>query len=86
MKILRIIILVIVTLLSLAAGLAKVMQVPQEAAVAIPKTRNIGAIVTAVIFLISAIMIFMNGQVGFGLFSLLPTALAGSVLLFPAKK
>lgn len=107
MKVLRIIVLVIVTLLSLAAGLAKVMQVPQEAAffeglgvnlgvmiglgaaqiigglfVVFPKTRNIGAIITAIAFLISAIMIFMNGQIGFALFSLLPAALAGSVLFF----
>lgn len=107
MKILRIAILAIVSLLSVAAGLAKVMRVPQEASffeglglslglmialgglqlvggvlVIFPKSRKLGAILAAIAFLMSAIMVFMNGQIGFGLFSLLPAALAGSVLVF----
>lgn len=111
MKILRIAILAIVAILSLAAGLAKVMRVPQEAVffeglglslglmtaigalqlvgalcVIFPKSQKLGAILAATAFLTSAIMIFMNGQIAFGLFSLLPAALAGSVLFFRSVK
>lgn len=39
------------------------------------KTRNIGALALALTFVISSIMIFLLGEFGFGLFSLLPIAL-----------
>lgn len=46
----------------------------------LPKLRKIGAIVAAISFGISAIMIFRTGQIGFALFSILPIALALYIL------
>lgn len=101
MNILYKIAIAIVVLLSLAAGAAKIMQAPQEAAffeavglapifmiglgvlqvlggilIAIPKSRRMGAIVAALSFLVSVVMIVKTGQVGFALVSLLPVMLA----------
>ena len=101
MRIVKIIILAILGLLSLAAGAAKLMKAPQETTffdslgidltfmlllglsqviggifIIAPKLRKIGAIVVAIAFSISTIMISMAGQVGFVLFSLLPVLLA----------
>jgi hypothetical protein len=42
----------------------------------VPRIRKIGAAIAAICFVISAIMILMSGQIGFGLISLLPAALA----------
>lgn len=101
MKIVNIIIFLIVTSLCVAAGGAKIMNVPQEAAffetlnidlvymtilgavqiaaaifLVFYKTRNLGAILAAAAFLVSAGMILKTGQMSFGLFSLLPVLLA----------
>ena len=101
MKIVRIILVIIIALLSLSAGAAKLMKVPQEVIffeslginlnmmwalgffqvlagvlIFVSKFRKIGAIFAALTFIISAIMILMTGQLGFGLFSLLPVILA----------
>ena len=45
----------------------------------LPKARTAAAAFTAIIFLASSVMIFMNGQVGFALVSLLPVLMAGFV-------
>ena len=101
MRIVKIIILAILALLSVAAGAAKLMKAPQETTffeslgidltfmlmlgllqvaggifIIVPKLRKIGAIVAAIAFSISTIMISMTGQIGFGFFSLLPVILA----------
>jgi len=107
MKIVQKIILVLMVLLSLAAGAAKVMQVPTEveffknlglstnvlmgfgiaqiiAAIelAIPVTRKFGIPFVALMFLASAVMLFMSGNVPFGAISLIPVVLT----LFLFKK
>lgn len=46
----------------------------------IPKTRIVGAAVMAVTFVMSTALIFMAGNIGFGLFSVLPIAMAGLVI------
>ena len=106
MKWIRLIILALLVLMSLAAGAAKIMQIPQEvgffesaglaksavlpfgivqilgAALAVmPKTRKIGIMVMALIFLASALMVFITGNIGFGLVSLLPVVVATSLLV-----
>lgn len=105
MKIVNIVIVVLITVLSIAAGFAKVMQVPEEMAflqglglsstlivifglvqivgglgLVLVKTRLFGAILTTLGFAISAVLIFVDGNLSFGLFSLLPVALAGSII------
>lgn len=97
----RRIISVIVAFLSIAAGVAKLMKVPQETTffdslgidlrfmlilgifqvaagifIFMPRARRMAAILTAIAFSFSTIMIFMTGQIGFGLFSILPVVLA----------
>jgi hypothetical protein len=94
-----------IALLSIAAGLAKVMQSPQEmeflqgmglssflimvfglvqitgGVLIAPKTTRLpGAILVALGFAISAVLIFIGGNVVFGLFSLIPAALAGMII------
>ncbi len=105
MSLFRKIILIVLILMSLAAGAAKVLQMPQEiqffqtaglgivllmvlgvvqvvgaGLAAVPKTRTIGAGLMGVGFLVSAAVIFMTGNIGFGVFSLLPVALAGFLM------
>lgn len=105
MKILKIVIVGIITLLSIAAGLAKVMQAPQEmeflqgaglstamivafglvqvlgGILLIPgRTRLPGAVLAALAFLMSAILIFTSGNLPFGLVSLIPVALASAII------
>lgn len=105
MKIVSYLIITIVALLSIAAGLAKVMQTPQEmeflqgaglstgliivfgivqilgGLLLVPgKTRVVGAVIAASAFAVSAALIFMSGNLAFGLISLLPIALAGIVI------
>lgn len=107
MKILKLILLVIVILVCISAGIAKVMRMPQEVQffealgvnlilltllgllqvmagllLIAKKTRRSGAILAALAFLASTVMIFANGQIGFGLFSLIPVALS---LLFARR-
>lgn len=110
MKILKILIIAVVALLSIAAGLAKVMQAPQEMAflqgvglspalivvfglvqlaggvlLAPRKTRLIGAILAATTLALSTVLIFIDGNLGFGLVSLVPTALAGVIIYQSVK-
>ena len=111
MKIVSYLIIAIVTLLSIAAGLAKVMQTPQEMAflqgaglspglivvfglvqilggllLALPKTRKVGAVIAAAAFVVSAALIFMGGNLAFGLISIVPIALAGIVFYHSTSK
>lgn len=101
MKIVNALIIAIIALLSIAAGLAKVMQSPQEmeflqsfglssflivvfglvqiagGVLLVPrKTRMPGAILATSALLLSAILIFIGGNLVFGLVSLIPVALA----------
>ena len=105
MKIVKILMIAIVALLSIAAGLAKVMQTQQEmeflqgvgmgtslivvfglaqisgGVLLVPaKTRLIGAVLAASAFLVSTVMIFVAGNVGFGLISIIPIALACAII------
>ncbi|MBT8388940.1 MAG: hypothetical protein KJP13_04755 [Altererythrobacter sp.] len=109
MRILVIVTVVIVAVLSLAAGGAKLASMPQEVqffenagvsiAFLIPlgglqvagglltvikRTRPIGSLLSAACFLVSAVMIFGSGNIGFGFVSLLPVAL--SALLYSYTK
>lgn len=104
MKILRIAALVVLVLISLTAGAAKVMRVPEEVAffqaaglsvamlvalgtlqllggvlLIFARVRMPGAAIAALGLAVSTIVIFINGDVGFGLFSLSPLLLAGFV-------
>lgn len=110
MKIVRFLVISIVALLSIAAGLAKVMQTTQEMEflqglgltpglivvfglvqisggllLVIPKTRMVGAVITASAFAVSTVLIFIGGNLAFGLFSLLPIALAGAIIYLSAR-
>ncbi|NNK52521.1 MAG: hypothetical protein HKO99_13075 [Xanthomonadales bacterium] len=110
MKIIHILIIVALALLSIAAGLAKVMQAPQEmeflqsfglskiliivfgliqiaggVLLAPKKTRMFGAILAASAFGVSTVLIFVRGNVAFGMFSILPIALAGVVIYQAAR-
>jgi len=105
MKIINILIIAIIALLSVAAGLAKVTQVPQEmeflqsvglskipiivfglvqiaggVLLAPKKTRLLGAVFAASAFVLSTVLIFVGGNLAFGLFSILPAALAAVVI------
>jgi len=100
-KIVNILIVAIIALLSIAAGLAKVMQAPQEmeflqglglssvlivvfglvqilgGVLLVPrKTRMLGAVLATSAFVISTGLIFIAGNLTFGLVSILPIALA----------
>ena len=110
MKFLSVLIIAITALLSIAAGLAKVMQAPQEVdflksaglsltlivvfglvqvlggiLLVSQKTRMVGAVLAASAFAVSTILIFMEGDLAFGLFSILPIALAGVIIYQSAK-
>ena len=101
MKIVNILIIAIVALLSIAAGLAKVMQTPQEmeflqgfgmssalivafglvqisgGVLLVPrKTRLTGAVLATLALVVSTVLIFIAGNLVFGLVSMLPIALA----------
>lgn len=101
MKIVNIVIIAIVALLSIAAGLAKVMQTPQEmeflqgfgmssamivafglvqvlgGVLLVPrKTRLPGAVLATLALVVSTVLIFIAGNLVFGLVSMLPIALA----------
>ena len=110
MKIVNILIIAIVALLSIAAGLAKVMQTQQEleflqgfglstamivafglvqilggVLLVSPKTRLPGAILAALAFVVSTVLIFVGGNLTFGLVSMLPIALAGVIIYQSAR-
>ena len=104
MRILKIIILSVLVVLSVASGVAKIMLQPQELAffggagfseamiiafglaqlvggllLALKKYRKTGAIIMALTFGVSTILIFMSGGLAFALFSILPILMAGLV-------
>jgi len=110
MKIVKFLIIVVVALLSIAAGAAKVMQTPQEmeflqgvglsetlimvfglvqiagGVLLVPqKTRLSGAVLAAMAFVVSTVLIFIGGNLAFGLFSILPIVLAG-VLIYQCAR
>ena len=105
MKLVNIFIVAVISLLSIAAGLAKVMQSRQEleflqalglstlliivfglvqitggVLVAPKKTRLAGAVLVTLGFVVSTVLIFIGGNEMFGLFSLIPVALAGLII------
>ena len=110
MKIVNILIIAIVALLSVAAGLAKVMQTQQEmeflqgfglstalivafglvqilgGVLLVPKkTRLPGAILATSALVVSTVLIFVGGNLTFGLVSMLPIALAGVIIYQSAR-
>jgi len=105
MRIVNILIVAVIALLSIAAGLAKVMQVQQEMEflqglglspglimafglvqiaggllLVTKKTRLPGAVLVTLAFLLSAVLVFISDNLGFGLFSLIPAVLAGLIV------
>lgn len=105
MKFVKIFIVAAIALLSIAAGLAKVMQSPQEieflqglglsvllimvfgavqvaggVLLAPKKTRMTGAVLVTLGFALSAMLIFIGGNVVFGLMSLIPAVLAAMIV------
>ena len=62
-------------LVQIAVGLLLVLQ----------KTRLPGAVVAAAAFIVSTILIFIGGDLAFGLFSILPIVLAGIVIYQSAR-
>ena len=105
MKIINLLIVAIIALLSIAAGLAKVMQSQQEmeflqglglsvfliivfglvqivggVLIAPKKTRLAGAVLVTLGFVVSTVLIFIGGNVAFGLFSLIPAVFAGMII------
>jgi hypothetical protein len=104
-------VIIIIALLSLAAGIAKVTHSPQEvhflqsfgfndltitlygvvqvlasivlsvgAIFSNKRAKLAGAILVAMAFLLSSILIFVSGNWAFGLLSLLPVALTGQII------
>lgn len=105
LKFINILIITVIALLSIAAGLAKVMQSPQEVEflqslglstlliiffglvqitggvlIAPKMTRLPGAVLVTSGFVLSAVLIFIGGNVSFGLISVIPSALAGMII------
>jgi hypothetical protein len=105
MKAIQKINLVLLILISLGAGVAKVMQLPDEVKyfmdsglglnallvlggaqllgailLVFQNTRRYGAGIMIATFLVSTTIIFMNAQITFGIFSLLPVLMAGFVI------
>ena len=110
MKIVNFLIIAIIALLSIAAGLAKVMQTQQEMEflqglglssalivvfgliqiaggllLALKKTRMLGAILVMSALVVSTVLIFMTGNLTFGLFSFVPIALTGVIIYQVAR-
>ena len=104
MKIVHILIVAAIAILSVAAGLAKVLQSQHEieflqglglsifvimvfgllqiiggVLMAPKKTRMPGAVLVTLGFVVSTVLIFMGGNVTFGLISVIPAALAGMI-------
>ncbi|MDH3646497.1 MAG: hypothetical protein OER80_06970 [Gammaproteobacteria bacterium] len=57
-----------------------VAQLAGAALLVFQKTRIVGALILAMTLLISTIIIFMAGKIGFGFFSILPILMAGVVI------
>ena len=110
MKIVTILIIAIIALLSIAAGLAKVMQTQQEleflqgvglssalivafglvqisgGILLVPrKTRMLGAVLATSALIASTVLIFIAGNLAFGLVSILPIALACVIIYQSAR-
>jgi hypothetical protein len=111
MKVVNFLIIAVVALLSVAAGVAKVMQAPQEMEflqsvglsstslimvfglvqiaagllLVLQKTRLPGAVLAAAAFIVSTVLIFIGGDLAFGLFSILPIVLGGIVIYQSAR-
>jgi hypothetical protein len=56
------------------------LQIVGAALLVLQRTRLIGAIILDVTFTLSVVMIFMNGQIGFALFSVIPVIMAGFII------
>jgi hypothetical protein len=108
---LKTVIWILLSLLGVAAGAAKMLQTPQEMAffqdqlglnaeaimafgllqfvagvmLVFKKTRLVGAALLAVTLLLSTIVIFMAGQIGFAVVSLLPVLMADLVVWLEIK-
>ena len=105
MKYVHVLIIAAVALLSIAAGLVKLMQSQQEVEflqglglsvflivmfglvqviggvlMAPKQTRLPGAVLVALGFIVSTILIFIAGNVAFGLISVIPAALASMII------
>ncbi len=102
---------ILLALLGVAAGVAKMLQAPQEMAffqdqlgfnaeaimafgllqfiagvmLVFKMTRLVGAALLGVTLLLSSVVIFMAGQIGFGVISLLPVLMADLVVWFEIK-
>ena len=110
MKIANILIILIVVLLSIAAGLAKVMQTEHEmeflqsfglngvliiafgmvqvsggVLLGHSKTRMFGAVLALSAFVASTILIFVGGNLAFGLLSIIPIALTCVIVYQSAR-
>ena len=110
MKIVNILIIAIIALLSIAAGLAKVMQTQQEleflqgvglssalivafglvqisggVLLVLKKTRMLGAVLATSALVVSTVLIFIGGNLAFGLVSILPIALACVIIYQSAR-
>ena len=104
MKIVHILIVAAIAILSVAAGLAKVLQSQHEieflqglglsifvimvfgllqiiggVLMAPEKTRMPGAVLVTLGFVVSTVLVFIGGNVTFGLISVIPAALAGMI-------
>lgn len=62
------------------------MQIMGGALLVFQKTRTVGAILVVATLSISSITIFMAGKISFGLFSILPVAMAGILLMQSATQ
>ena len=108
---LKTLIWILLALLGVVAGIAKMLQTPQEMAffqdqlgfnaeaimafgllqfvagvmLVFKKTRLVGAALLGITLLLSSIVIFMAGQIGFGVVSLLPVLMADLVVWFEIK-
>ena len=108
---LKTLIWILLALLGVAAGVAKMLQSPQEMAffqgqmgfsaeavmafgllqfvagvmLIFEKTRLLGAALLGVTLLLSSIIIFMAGETGFGVISLIPVLMADLVVWFEIK-
>jgi hypothetical protein len=110
LKIVHLLIVAVIALLSIAAGLAKVLQTQQEMEflqglglssflivvfglvqivggilIAPKKTRMLGAILVMLALVVSTALVFMGGNLAFGLFSVIPIALAGVIIYQTAR-
>ena len=110
MKIVNVLLVVIIALLSIAAGLAKLLQAPQEMEflrglglspvliivfglvqvvggilLGLKKARLSGAVLVTAAFLVSTALLFMAGNISFGLISLVPVVLA-SLIIFQSTR